>query len=201
MLQRFAFSSIRRSAPSWLTACSTVVSSTLAGMPTKTLMPTPPSSTINVNIQQPQTAVRTRSSRSFRGLYDGKDVSFGNNVPFSMKKTRRRWNPNVQEKRVYSEVLDEMVPFHLTTSALRTIDKMGGLDQYLLKSRHVSTKGRGEGQRTRNRIVQKMKHRKELKKQAIARGESVEDWDKIVLVGKKIKQPSASVSEDGEEKS
>ena len=35
-----------------------------------------------------------------------------------------------------------------------------------------------------------MKHRKVLKEEAIARGESVEDWDKIVLVGKKIKQPS-----------
>jgi len=101
----------------------------------------------------------------------------------------------VQEKRVYSEILDEMIPFHITTSALRSIDKMGGLDQYLLKSRHVSTKGEGEGQRIRNRVVQKMMHEKELKKQAIARGESVEDWNKIVLVGKKIKQPSASEEE------
>jgi len=96
---------------------------------------------------------------------------------------------------VYSEILDEMIPFHITTSALRSIDKMGGLDQYLLKSRHVSTKGEGEGQRIRNRVLQKMRHQKELKKQAIARGECVEDWDKIVLVGKKIKQPSASEEE------
>lgn len=48
----------------------------------------------------------------------------------------------------------------------------------------------GEGQRIRNRIIQKMKHVEEMKKQALARGESVEDWDRIVLVGKKIKQPS-----------
>ena len=68
-------------------------------------------------------------------------MRFGNNVPFSQKKTRRRWNPNVQYKAVYSEVLDEMVKFHLTTSALRTIDKYGGLDEYLLRSKHVSTKG------------------------------------------------------------
>ena len=33
-----------------------------------------------------------------------------------------------------------------------------------------------------------MKHRELLKQQAIERGESVEDWDKIVLVGKKIRQ-------------
>ena len=45
----------------------------------------------------------------------------------------------------------------------------------------------GEGQRIRNRVVQKMKHRAELKEQAVARGESVVDWDRILLVGKKIK--------------
>ena len=53
----------------------------------------------------------------------------------------------------------------------------------------------GEGQRTRNRIVQKMKHREKLKQEAIARGESVEDWDRIVLAGKKIKE-SASIAEN-----
>ena len=53
----------------------------------------------------------------------------------------------------------------------------------------------GEGQRIRNRIVQKMKHREGLKKQAAERGEQVEDWDKIVLVGKKIKQPTAMSTE------
>mmetsp|Transcript_8374 Transcript_8374/g.15202 ORF Transcript_8374/g.15202 Transcript_8374/m.15202 type:complete len:198 (-) Transcript_8374:166-759(-) len=192
MLQRFAFSSIRRSAPSWLTTASTVASSPTSWMPATASMP--PASSPTINIQQSQTTIRTRSSRSRRGLYDGKDVSFGNNVPFSMKKTRRRWNPNVQEKRVYSEVLDEMIPFHITTSALRSIDKYGGLDEYLLRSKHVSTKGEGEGQRIRNRVIQKMKHREVLKNQAIERGESVEDWDKIVLVGKKIKQPSTSAS-------
>ena len=139
MLQRFAFSSIRRSAPSWLTTGSTVASSPTPWMPATASMP--PSSSPTINIQQSQTTIRSRSSRSLRGLYDGKDVRFGNNVPFSMKKTRRRWNPNVQEKRVYSEVLDEMIPFHITTSALRSIDKYGGLDEYLLRSKHVSTKG------------------------------------------------------------
>ena len=41
-----------------------------------------------------------------------------------------------------------------------------------------------------------MKHNEKLKKEAIERGDSVEDWDKIVLVGKKIKQqqPSPSIT-------
>ena len=69
---------------------------------------------------------------------------------------------------------------------------MGGLDNYLLTSKHVvretkKTKGVGQGQQVRNRIVQKLKHQERLKKEAMGRGENVEDWDRIVLVGKKIK--------------
>ena len=97
--------------------------------------------------------VRFRSNRSRRGLYDGKDVRTGNNVPFSLKKTKRRFLPNVFIKRVYSEILDTMIPFHLTTSALRTIDKAGGLDNYLLTSKHVTE---GEGFKVKLQILQKM---------------------------------------------
>ena len=140
MLRRLAFSStIRQSAPSsWLgssssaVAASDLLSSKTTSLSTSTSLP---------SSHQQQTQIRLKSGRSQRGLYDGKDVRFGNNVPFSLKKTRRRWNPNVQHKRVYSEILDEMIPFHITTSALRSIDKYGGLDEYLLKSKHVSTKG------------------------------------------------------------
>ena len=142
MLRRLAFSStIRQSTPSsWLGSGSSAVAATypsdLLSSKTTSLSTTLPSSS-----HQQQTQIRLKSGRSQRGLYDGKDVRFGNNVPFSLKKTRRRWNPNVQHKRVYSEILDEMIPFHITTSALRSIDKYGGLDEYLLKSKHVSTRG------------------------------------------------------------
>ena len=57
--------------------------------------------------------------------------------------------------RVYSEILDEMVPFHLTTSALRSIDNAGGLDNYLLTSRHVTS---GEGLVAKNRIIERLKY-------------------------------------------
>ena len=121
----FALSSLRCAAPAWL--------SSAIGMQTTSTIISP----LTPSFQQ----TRLRSNRSRRGLYDGRDVRFGNNVPFSMKKTRRRWNPNVQYKRLYSEVLDEMIRFHVTTGAMRSIDKYGGLDNYLLGSPHVSTKG------------------------------------------------------------
>ncbi|RKP08256.1 hypothetical protein THASP1DRAFT_7130, partial [Thamnocephalis sphaerospora] len=73
--------------------------------------------------------------RAQRGLFAGKHIQFGNNKPFSLKKTRRIWLPNVQRKRLYSEILGSMVQLKVTTAALRTIDKKGGLDNYLLKTR------------------------------------------------------------------
>jgi len=99
--------------------------------------------------------IRHRSNRSRRGLYDGKDIRAGNHVSFSHKKTPRKFRPNVFMKRVYSETLDEMVRFHLTTSALRSIDHAGGLDNYLLKSKHVVE---GEGFKVKKRILQRKRY-------------------------------------------
>mmetsp|Transcript_24331 Transcript_24331/g.37493 ORF Transcript_24331/g.37493 Transcript_24331/m.37493 type:complete len:232 (+) Transcript_24331:34-729(+) len=106
-------------------------------------------------------SLRFRSNRSRRGLYDGKDVRFGNKRSFAMNKSRRKFKPNVFLKRVYSETLDEMIRFHLTTKALRSIDKAGGLDNYLLKSKHVTS---GEGLEVKTRILKI--RRKEEKKAA-----------------------------------
>ncbi|KAF9045377.1 hypothetical protein BJ165DRAFT_1477077 [Panaeolus papilionaceus] len=72
--------------------------------------------------------------RSQLGLFQGKTKQYGNNVPFSKHKTRRTWLPNVQQKRVPSELLGSNVKVKLTTRALRTIKKKGGLDQYLLET-------------------------------------------------------------------
>ena len=98
--------------------------------------------------------VRYRSNRSRRGLYDGKDIRTGNNVSFSMRHTKRKFRPNVFIKRVYSEILDAMIPFHLTTSALRSIDKAGGLDNYLLKNDITE----GEGHKIKKNILKRLKN-------------------------------------------
>jgi large subunit ribosomal protein L28 len=105
---------------------------------------------------------RFRSNRSRRGLYDGKDIRTGNNLSFSMKHTKRTFKPNVFIKRVYSEILDEMVRFHLTTSTLRTIDKLGGLDNYILTSKHITS---GEGLKTKKRIVNSLKYKERKSRQ------------------------------------
>jgi large subunit ribosomal protein L28 len=42
--------------------------------------------------------------------------------------------PNVQNKNLFSETLNKFIEVKVTTSVLRTIDKKGGLDKYLLET-------------------------------------------------------------------
>jgi large subunit ribosomal protein L28 len=110
----------------------------------------------NNNINNADQQVRWRSNRSRRGLYNGKDVGTGNNVSFSMKATKRRFKPNVFIKRVYSETLDDMIRFHLTASTLRSIDKAGGLDNYLFDPKRKIVEG--EGYEVKKKILKRRKN-------------------------------------------
>lgn len=61
----------------------------------------------------------------------GKTVHFGNNVSHSKRRTRRRWQPNLQEIAFDSEGLGRVVSLRITANAIRTIEFHGGLDAYL----------------------------------------------------------------------
>jgi large subunit ribosomal protein L28 len=117
-----------------------------------------------------QQQVRHRSNRSRRGLYDGKDVRSGNNVSFSMRATKRKFKPNVFIKRLYSETLDDMLRFHVTTKALRSIDKAGGLDNYLLSNKRNITEG--EGFAAKKKILNRIKNQKDIARKRAARESS-----------------------------
>ena len=62
----------------------------------------------------------------------GKGVLAGNNVSHAQNKTRRRFLPNLQSTRLYSEALGQMISLRLCVNALRTVEKNGGLDSFLL---------------------------------------------------------------------
>ncbi|KAK5175690.1 uncharacterized protein LTR77_000829 [Saxophila tyrrhenica] len=82
--------------------------------------------------------------QSNRGLYGGQRIQFGNNVgPKFETKTRRTWHPNVFRKRLYSRALDRYVQIKVTTRVMRTIDKLGGLDEYLLGEKEARIKELG----------------------------------------------------------
>ncbi|KAI0922689.1 hypothetical protein AcW1_002731 [Taiwanofungus camphoratus] len=73
--------------------------------------------------------------RSQLGLFHGKTKQYGNNVPFSKHKTRRTWLPNIQSKRLFSDALQDFVKVKVSTRALKTIKKYGGIDQYVLRTK------------------------------------------------------------------
>ncbi len=65
----------------------------------------------------------------------GKGVMTGNNVSHAQNKTRRRFLPNLQAVSLLSEALDTPIKLRLATSTLRSIEKRGGLDAYLLSAK------------------------------------------------------------------
>lgn len=55
----------------------------------------------------------------------GKKSIVGNNVSFSNKKTKRRFNPNLQMKKFFIPETGEWITLKVSTSAMRTINKKG----------------------------------------------------------------------------
>ena len=69
------------------------------------------------------------------------------------KKSSRTFSPNVFTKSLYSETLDESIRLKVSAKALRSIDKAGGLDNYLFASKYVTE---GMGKKVRDRIEMRM---------------------------------------------
>jgi len=67
----------------------------------------------------------------------GKGVMSGNNVSHAKNRTRRRFLPNLQQTSMESEILGRTVSLRVTTSAIRTVEKHGGLDAFLMQARNA----------------------------------------------------------------
>ena len=59
----------------------------------------------------------------------------GHNVSHSNIKTKRRFMPNLVKVTLHSEALDQRFSMRVAAKALRTVDKLGGLDAYLAKAK------------------------------------------------------------------
>lgn len=88
-----------------------------------------------------------------RCIVTGKGVQTGNNVSHANNRTRRRFLPNMQNVSLQSEVLGEDVRMRVTTSALRTIEKNGGLDSWLMGTSNAKLSE--EALKLKRRIVKK----------------------------------------------
>ena len=73
----------------------------------------------------------------------GTRVRYGHNVSHSNRKTSRRFEPNLQRVTLPSEALRRTVSLRVTTRALRSVVRKGGLDAYLLSTAdaHLGSEG------------------------------------------------------------
>jgi len=58
-------------------------------------------------------------------MITGKKPMVGNNVSHANNKTKRRFLPNLQYRRIWVESENRYISLRLTNAALRTIDKNG----------------------------------------------------------------------------
>ncbi|MEO0982587.1 MAG: 50S ribosomal protein L28 [Pseudomonadota bacterium] len=58
----------------------------------------------------------------------------GNRVSHSQVKTKRRFLPNLIDVKLHSETLEQTFSLKIAAKALRTVDKLGGLDPFLAKA-------------------------------------------------------------------
>ena len=64
----------------------------------------------------------------------GKNVMSGNNVSHAKNKTKRKFLPNLQNVKLFSKTLDKFIRMKRSVRALKTVEKNGGLDSYLIKT-------------------------------------------------------------------
>lgn len=90
-------------------------------------------------------------------LLVNKITRIGHSVSHSNVKTKRRFKPNLQNKSYFVDALNKKVYLKLSTTAIRTIDKYGSLQDLLLsiKPKRLTAMG------------------KTLKKQVLKRNENV----------------------------
>ena len=65
----------------------------------------------------------------------GKGVMAGNNVSHAKNRTKRKFLPNLNNVSLVSEALGRSFKFKISASALRSVDRKGGLDSFLLKAK------------------------------------------------------------------
>ena len=64
----------------------------------------------------------------------GKSFLKGNNVSHANNKSIRRYTPNLQTISLMSNKLKGKIRLKIAVSTIRTVEKKGGLDEFLIKS-------------------------------------------------------------------
>ena len=64
----------------------------------------------------------------------GKKPMSGNNVSHANNRTKRRFIPNHQNVKLFSGTLQKYINLNITIRTMKTVEKNGGLDSYLIKT-------------------------------------------------------------------
>jgi large subunit ribosomal protein L28 len=67
----------------------------------------------------------------------GKRRLVGNKVSHAKNRTKMKQQVNLQTKRVFDPETNQTVKLRLSTSAIRTLDKVGSLSKFLRKYKHL----------------------------------------------------------------
>ena len=84
----------------------------------------------------------------------GKKYLSGNNVSHAKNRTKRKFLPNLQNITFISEKLGKKIQLRVATSTIRTVEKKGGLDEFLINT--SNTKLPLEAKKLKKLIVSKI---------------------------------------------
>ena len=65
----------------------------------------------------------------------GKKPMTGNNVSHAVNKTKRRFYPNLHNVSFFSEVLGKKIKLKVSSRGIKTVEKNGGIDNYIIKAK------------------------------------------------------------------
>ena len=71
---------------------------------------------------------------SMRCELTGKSFQTGNNVSHAKNRTKRSFKPNLQNVSFSSELLKQKFQLKVAVSTIRTVEKKGGLDDFLVNT-------------------------------------------------------------------
>ena len=73
----------------------------------------------------------------------GKKYLSGNNVSHAKNRTKRRFLPNLQNISFLSDKLGKKIQIKVAASTIRTVEKKGGLDEYLINTSNTKLASAG----------------------------------------------------------
>lgn len=91
-------------------------------------------------------------------LLVSKKKMIGHNVSHSNRRTIKTFKINLHTKSYHSKLLGTDLTLKLSSNTMRTIDKYGGIDEFVINSRHKNLTEYGQSMRRRFRKINEIKN-------------------------------------------